>query len=170
MFNTAWYALIGAILGPAICVAVFGFTALAVAIADRATAGSTPLLVGVGVLAGLFFLAAAFFVLRASSYGTCKRHPTAPAGIAAGIALGLLFVAAFVAYGAAWRFPAGIALAALFGFAGYQGGTRALRESLGPSRRGVGNLCAHCGYDLSATAEGLVCPECGGTLRYDKKA
>lgn len=37
-------------------------------------------------------------------------------------------------------------------------------------RAGLGNTCAHCHYDLSATAEGAVCPECGGTLRYDKKA
>ncbi|HEX2837277.1 MAG TPA: hypothetical protein VHN77_04015 [Phycisphaerales bacterium] len=33
-------------------------------------------------------------------------------------------------------------------------------------RRGVGNACAHCSYDLSGLPDRTPCPECGGVYRY----
>lgn len=33
-------------------------------------------------------------------------------------------------------------------------------------RRGIGNVCAHCTYDLSGLPDHTKCPECGGIYRH----
>lgn len=109
-----------------------------------------------------------FAVVQVAAKGTCRRSPAGPGGIAAGLVLGSIVIAFFTA-GSGASISMVLALP-IFGIAqalgGYRGAVRGLRENLGGPVHGVGTICAHCGYDLSATASGWKCPECGGELRY----
>ncbi|CAG0991150.1 hypothetical protein PHYC_02305 [Phycisphaerales bacterium] len=109
-----------------------------------------------------------YTVVGISARGTCRKSPAGPAGIAAGLIIGSIVIA-FFASNAGTNIYMTLALP-LFGLAqalgGYRGALRGLRENLGGPVPGVGSICAHCGYDLSATAGGWKCPECGGELRY----
>lgn len=171
MVNTGFYAVVGAVTGPGLLVVWTGAVlAIVVALLRLLWDGGEE--IPVAIVVSVVSVPIPYLILRSAAYGTCKRHPTAPTGIAIGIAMGIVLAATPAFFQWFWflSVPCAMLVAALFAHAGYRGGTRALRESMGPMRAGVGDLCAHCGYDLSATAEGAVCPECGGIMRYQRGA
>lgn len=164
IFHTALYVVIGAIIGPAVTFAWCVLVMIGIAFIIQPFSAAVPLGIVVAVLTSFV----PYLLIRSASYGTCKKHPTAPAGIAAGIAGGIFLISASFLLNAPWITLVALLPAIAFAAAAYQGGTRALRESLGQLRAGLGLTCAHCGYDVSATAEGKVCPECGGVMRYER--
>lgn len=111
-----------------------------------------------------------FTLIRKGTYKTCKERPGYPTVIAishmvGAVPFGLLFAGAGATVPGLVSLGFGISQ----GLAAYLGSRRGARDSVyGPVAKGVGRTCAACLYDLSATAEGLVCPECGGTMRYER--
>jgi hypothetical protein len=65
-------------------------------------------------------------------------------------------------------FPPLFAVGLVLAIGGYYGCTRS-QDPETEAQYGVGDTCAACSYDLSATAEGNPCPECGGMMRYPTK-
>lgn len=145
----------------------------------------TPMVVGGGLAFSRPFgptahLAAAVLgiaVIAYCTYGTCSRHPTAPRGVAIGLGAGAVLCLVLCI----WWFSPRLRGPELFVFVGFlaqiggqpwaamAAGTRGLLKNLGQVRVGIGRTCATCGYDLSATAEGWRCPECGDTKRYERR-
>lgn len=162
--NTAYFAFIGAIVGPGLAAS----WTLSVMLLSAAILRSPDGFAFGGILSAVLF-PIPYLLMRSASYGTCRRHPTAPTGIALGVVVGFLIVTAFfLQVLPRWSLPVALLAALALALAAYQGGMRALRESLGQLRAGIGLTCAHCGYDLSATPEHRVCPECGGSMRYER--
>jgi hypothetical protein len=64
--------------------------------------------------------------------------------------------------------PPLLALGGALAIGGYYGCTRS-QEPETEAQHGVGDTCAACSYDLTATADGNPCPECGGMMRYPTK-
>jgi hypothetical protein len=56
-------------------------------------------------------------------------------------------------------------LIGLFQGLGGLAGCRRARSRAAKSKHGIGTTCADCTYDLTATAQGKPCPECGGMMR-----
>lgn len=102
------------------------------------------------------------------AYGTCRANPVAPLGVSIGLFLGAqIYTVLLLANGwLVWEGAGTLILGLCFALAGYYGGKRGVRRRFGLPQLGVGIVCAHCGYDLSATPAHAVCPECGGHYRY----
>lgn len=105
-----------------------------------------------------------------ASYGTCAISPVAPRGVAIGLGAGSLLAVLALAGSLSPLLipPVAGAVAFSFGYAGFRGGTKGVLHRFGLPVVGVGNLCAHCAYDLSGTPEHAVCSECGGLYRYTR--
>jgi hypothetical protein len=111
-------------------------------------------------------------VVAEGSRNSCKQHPTAPLGIAVGVAIGGLMPLITLMIDPAGIRPGRLLITSAFllvtgqAAGAYYGGMAALKKKLGQLQHGVGRTCAACGYDLSATPENWPCPECGGEMRY----
>jgi hypothetical protein len=112
---------------------------------------------------------AAWWLMRHGAFHSCRKHPAGPLGIAIGVLAGGGVVVFSLFIG---RTPAALAAVALVAVAAevygsYTGGRKGLSHRYAlKATQGVGIVCAHCGYDLSATPANWPCPECGGTWRY----
>lgn len=110
--------------------------------------------------------------LARSSRYTCARQPAAPRWIATGVALGVLFSHVFASHAveaSAMMWAVATVSAIGLPWLAHFYGMRGLAESFGQPVKGVGDLCATCGYDLGSTPSGWPCPECGSELRYDSR-
>lgn len=156
--NTASYAVIGFFIG-----GLMGMVMLAIGSIFLHAAMSPFLLIGLAILA-----LGPLGIYRASD-GTCRATPVAPPGICIGLFIGAMFAIPIgfqLMKPASLAIPGGIILGACFAVAGYYGSKQGVRRRFGLPQLGVGIVCAHCGYDVSATPDHAVCPECGGHYRY----
>jgi len=157
--NTAWYAIIGTLIG--VLMGAVMFTIMLIFARLPITAP--------GLIIGLLLLSLGPLGIFRASDGTCRATPVAPRGISIGLSIGAMF-AIPLGLQLFRPLPLVIALALAMGTgffaAGYYGGKRGVRRRFGLPQLGVGIVCAHCGYDLSATPNHAVCPECGGQYRY----
>lgn len=151
---TLIYAGVGVVIGFLTAVVILGMLTLG----ERMRAGYS--ICTFSAVVALVLLG----VYRAA-YGTCMNRPVAPLGVAIGLAAGCLLP---FASGTPHLDAMVVSLPtfAAFGICALWGGRRGVRRSLGDPVRGVGTLCAHCGYDLSGTPEHTVCSECGGQYRF----
>lgn len=168
-FRETWratiaYALVAIILSPLLLVGTFALSAM---VASTVPGRPFNVVAGVAVFVGISTL---WYVLtRLSVRETCASNVVSPLGVALSYAIGSVLLAPILsAFETKWI----VAILVLahgvpMGIAAYGGALAGARDvMLGPKSEGVGRVCAGCFYDLSATAEGAVCPECGGTMRY----
>jgi hypothetical protein len=106
--------------------------------------------------AGLFEGAATAFATKPIAPRSVAIAVTLPPALVAVGSMTSNIVASFVLFLCASAGAYGM-------FKGAQRGARNASMSVG-----IGDLCAHCGYDLSATPAHNICPECGGTFRFDR--
>ncbi len=159
------YVVVSLLLGLLFVPITAGFTffLVGVVINDLGINGSTVIITMLTVgLGGLLSWAALYSGAR-NSFAT---KPIAPLSVAIsvaipGVIIGLVW--------AAWNVQPTLILLACAGAGAwgmYKGAAAGARNAA--MSVGIGDLCAHCGYDLSATPAHQVCPECGGTFRFDR--
>lgn len=165
------YAVVGFLLGlgalPVFLVVALATRALLKAFVVSNNSADTPVLIFLTCLI-------AAFTLHRGSFGTCSRHPAAPLAIAIGLCIGGLCAATIGFFNKSLFEPsmaAAVLLATPAAAAGaYYGGERGVLRRFGTPQLHIGNLCAKCLYNLSATPSHTPCPECGAQVRYTLEA
>ncbi|GJQ30291.1 MAG: hypothetical protein HBSAPP03_21750 [Phycisphaerae bacterium] len=133
-------------------------------VARRAAMPASAIATGVCLGSGLV----SFLVVRSAAEGSCRKYPAGPLGIAIGLGLGGALPLIIAMAERLVEFAALVlVLAVAHAWSGFLGGMKGLTHRFSLSAvEGVGVACAHCGYDLTATASHWPCPECGGRMRY----
>jgi hypothetical protein len=172
------YIFIGSLLGFILPIVVPIFVMMVCGLSVR-TALAPLMAVPTTVLSAVLSYGLILALLASGAKGTCSKSPVAPSAAAIGAVIGGGVFSVFallvvwsspasmwrpIVTMAAFALPPGMAWAIVWG------GKRGLLRNLGALRQGIGVLCAKCGYDLEATREHWPCPECGGKMRYERKA
>jgi hypothetical protein len=168
-FSSAWYGLLGLFVGLGLTPTCW---AAAIAAADAARRDPWQKALVLLFVAVLLLILVSWRGVRSASRHTSSNHPVAPGAVAVGVGVGAALVAA-IAFVVA-RSPGAcllmLAIGGLHARAAWVGGVEGLAQRFGGRIRGVGTVCADCGYDLSATPMHWPCSECGSEWRYEPKA
>lgn len=163
--RTVGYVIIALALGTLFIpiAAGFGFVVAGLILGNLNVGMSHPLVILSAAALGALTSGAGLFEGARNSFA---KKPIAPRSVAIAVAI----PPALVAVGSMTsNIVASFVLflcAAAGAYGMYKGAQRGARNA--SMSVGIGDLCAHCGYDLSATPAHQICPECGGTFRFDR--
>ncbi len=163
-WRTAGYVVIALALGTLFIPIAAGLGAFlaAMLLSNMNLGGTHPAVLLTAAILGALTSGAGLFEGARNSFA---KKPIAPRSVAIAVAVPPALIALGSIFG---RFEIAFLItvcAAAGAYGIFKGAQRGARNA--SMMVGVGDLCAHCGYDLSATPAHQICPECAGTYRFD---